>query len=541
VELRTCCTLSPTSPGPPLNLGKALLETGRNDAAAAVLEAAVRKWPQIGEGHHTYGNALAALGKHRQAADAYRAAIRLAPGEDSLYENLGLTLTDLCAWDGHAELTGRLAKLVKDGRAGRGMPLLSMLLWDDGSLHRRSAELAARTYAQGEKAALAPPRPRTRRGARIRVAYVSADFRRHPVARLVAGLIEAHDRTRFEIIGISIGRDDGSAERQRLAGAFDRFLDMRTHSAGAVVQTMREHEIDVAVDLMGYTDDCRPQIFLSRAAPVQVNFLGFPGTSGMAAMDYIVVDPFIASGDLRSVATEKLVILPDCYQCNQGWRPPAVEVPSRSDCGLPEDGVVFCNFNQAKKITPDVYDLWMRILRRVEGSVLWLLKPPDAAAANLRSEAERRGVDPQRVVFADRVEHELHIARNGLPDLHLDTFPYNAHTTASDALRGGAPILTRAGASFPARVCASLLTTIGVPELITVSPEAYANLAVELAHDRERLAALRRRIEHGRAHSPLFDTVRFCRNIEAAYSAMVEHSRAGEAPEEIDMRIAHPP
>jgi predicted O-linked N-acetylglucosamine transferase (SPINDLY family) len=303
---------------------------------------------------------------------------------------------------------------------------------------------------------------------------------------------------------------------------------------------MREQEIDVAVDLMGYTDDCRPQVFLSRAAPVQVSFLGFPGTSGMAAMDYIVADPFIAGGDLRGIATEKLVILPDCYQCNQGWRPPAVEAPSRSDCQLPEDGVVFCNFNQAKKITPDVFDLWMRILRRVEGSVLWLLKPPDPATANLRSEAERRGVDPQRIVFADRVEHDLHIARNGLPDLHLDTFPYNAHTTASDALRGGAPILTRAGASFPARVCGSLLTTIGVPELITQSAEAYASLAVELAHDRDRLAALRRRIEHGRVHSPLFDTARYCRNIETSYSAMVERSRAGMAPEEIDVRTLTP-
>jgi len=539
-HLQRAMQLAPTSPGPPLNLGKALLETGEHDAAAAVLEAAVRRWPQIAEGHHTYGNALAAQGKHERAAEAYRTAVRLAPAEDGLYENLALTLTDLCDWSGHAELSARLAKLVKEGRAGRGLSLLSMLLWDSPSLHRRCAELAASTYAQREKAPPPPSKARARRSARIRVAYVSADFRRHPIARLTAGLIEGHDRDRFEITGISLGKDDDSAERQRLAGAFDRFRDMRQRPSSTIAQAMREQEIDIAVDLMGYTDDCRPQIFLGRAAPIQVSFLGFPGTSGMAAMDYIVVDPFIAAGELRGSATEKLVILPDCYQCNESWREPLGGVPSRSACGLPEDALVFCNFNQAKKITPDVFEQWMRILRGIEGSVLWLLKPPDQAVANLRREAERRGIDPQRLIFAERAEHDLHIARNGLPDLHLDTFPYNAHTTASDALRGGAPILTRSGQSFPARVCGSLLTTIGVPELITHSAEEYEILAVELARDRRRLAALRSRIRHGRVHSPLFDTARFCRNLELAYTAMVERSRAGKPPEEIDVRTLTP-
>jgi predicted O-linked N-acetylglucosamine transferase (SPINDLY family) len=300
---------------------------------------------------------------------------------------------------------------------------------------------------------------------------------------------------------------------------------------------VREEQIDIAVDLTGYTEDAQPGIFIQRSAPIQVSYLGFSGTTGIAAMDYLIVDPFVAAGDLRKTAAEKLVILPDCYLCNDVISPAPAPLPGRSSCGLPEDAFVFCSFNDAKKLKPEVFDQWMRILRQVERSVLWLRRPRHRATeANLRAAAECRDVDPARIVFAERVSAELHIARNGEPDLHLDTFPYNAHTTASDAQRGGCPILTRTGASFPARVCGSLLTTMGVPELITYSAEEYETLAVRLARDRTMLADLRRRIEHGRAQSPLFDPTRFARNIERAYEAMVGLSRSGKPPGEIDVR-----
>jgi predicted O-linked N-acetylglucosamine transferase (SPINDLY family) len=296
-------------------------------------------------------------------------------------------------------------------------------------------------------------------------------------------------------------------------------------------------EIDVAVDLMGYTTGCRPLIFIERVAPVQASFLGFPGTTGIAAMDYLLVDPFVAAGAIRDTASEKLAILPDCILPADAWAEPRGEPPSRASCGLPEDAFVLCSFNDRRKLTPQVFDCWMRIMRRIDGSVLWLPKPPDAAAAALRGEAERRGVEPRRIVFAERVPSlESHIARNALPDLHLDTFPYNAHTTASDALRAGAPILTRAGESFSARVCGSLLATIGVPELITTSAEQYEALAVRLARDKALLAGLRRRIERARAHAPLFDTARFCRGIERAFETMIERARAGKPPAEIDVQ-----
>jgi len=567
--LRQAVRLAPSSPGPRLNLGKALFEAGRPDEAAEALKEAVSRWPDIPEGRLSYGNVLFDQGKLEQAIEQYRAAIRLAPAQAGAYANLALTLSRLrdleavcsvcehllkldpnsapghqllamarqrlCAWDDHEFHLAKAADFVRQGRIVRGMALSSMLFWDDASLHRRCAELTMAIYAP--RAGTPAPRRSARKSGRIRVGYVSADFRQHPVALLIAGLLEGHDHDRFEITAVSLGKDDNSHERQRLMKAFDRFLDMSESSTDAIVRAMREMQIDIAVDLMGYTTDCRPAIFIARAAPVQVSYLGFPGTSGIPAMDYIIVDPFIADGELRRWATEKLAILPDCYQCSDTGRLAPPGPPGRSSCDLPEDAFVFASFNQPRKLTPEVFDLWMRIMRQVEGSVLWLPKPSGAVEVALHGEAERRGIEPSRIIFAGRVDsHDLHIARNALADLHLDTFPYNAHTTASDALRAGSPILTRSGTSLHSRVCGSLLTTIGVPELITHTAEEYEALAVRLARDRQMLAGLRRRIEHGRVHSPLFDTALFCRNFERAYEAMVELSRAGKPPAEIDVR-----
>jgi predicted O-linked N-acetylglucosamine transferase (SPINDLY family) len=314
-------------------------------------------------------------------------------------------------------------------------------------------------------------------------------------------------------------------------------VDLREAAADASLRALQEMQIDIAVDLMGYTHDCRPTLFMQRVAPIQVSYLGFPGTTGIPAMDYLIADPFIAAGDLQRTATEKLVLLPDCFLCTD--RPEATPpvAPSRSACGLPEDAFVLCSFNDRRKLTPRAFDSWMRILRQIEASVLWLSRPPEKAAAALRQEAESRGVDPGRIIFAERVpSHAQHIARNAVPDLHLDTFPYNAHATATDALRAGAPILTCAGAGFASRVCGSLLTAIGVPELVTHSAAAYEALAVRLAHDKAMLADLRSRISHGLVHSPVFDMVRLAYNMERAFAAMIEQSRAGKPPIEIDVR-----
>ncbi len=567
--LRRATHLAPSSPGPSLNLGKALLEAGLFHEAAATLKDTVGRWPEIPEGRFSYGNALLAQGERERAVEEYGAAIKLAPNHVGCYENLALVLSDLkehdaacdvcerllqlypnsavgrlllavnrrmlCNWDGHGALLASLAEVVEQRRAALGMAFASVMFWDNAERHRSCAELEGTLYS-ARKNIPPPPRLHPRKGSRIRVAYVSADFHRHATTWLIARLIERHDRNRFEATAISLGKDDDSAERHRLVKAFDRFLDMRESSTDAIVRTMRELEVDIAVDLKGYTNGSRPGIFLRRVAPIQVNYLGFPGTSGIAAMDYLIVDPFIAEGGLRQAATEKLAILPDCYQCNDDWVPMTDDPPSRSSCGLPDEAFVFCSFNHPEKLTPEIFDQWMRILRQIEGSVLWLLRPPGAGGAAIHREAKRRDVDPARIVLTDRVSHEQHLARCGVADLHLDTFPYNAHTTASDALRSGCPILTRLGTSFAARVCGSLLTAIGVPELIASSAEEYEAMAVRLARDKALLSELRQRIEQGRTHSPLFDSVRFCRNLERAYEAMVARSRAGLPPAEIDVR-----
>ncbi|MBO0764570.1 MAG: tetratricopeptide repeat protein [Hyphomicrobiaceae bacterium] len=566
--LRQASHLAPSSPGPRLNLGAALLAARRFAEAADALKHAVTRWPDIAEGRLSYGNALLALGNREQAAQEYRAALALNPAQVRTCANLALALyavkddaatsqicerllrldpnsvvgqflrtmsrQSLCHWEAYEPRLAKLAELIERGETMLGFAFTSLQLWDDARLHRRCAALEIGLHGSRAKAP-APARLRARHNDRIRVAYVSADFRKHPVTLLMTGLIEHHDRDQFDIVGISLGEDDTSAERQRVMTAFDKFLDVREQPIDAIIAAMRDMEVDIAVDLMGLTERCRPAIFLQRAAPVQVSYIGFPGTSGIDAFDYLIADAFVADGDLRRTATEKLVIMPDCYQCNYGTRALPADRPTRASCGLPEDAFVFCSFNNIQKLTPHVFDLWMRILREAEGSVLWLFTSGGAAERNLLCEAERRGVDPKRLIFADHVDHSLYMARNGLADLHLDTFPYGGHTTASDALWAGRPVLTRAGRSFASRVCGSLLTTIGVPELITTTAEDYEALAIRLARDRPLITGLKRRIEEGRSHSPLFDTRRFCRNLERAYARMVERSRAGQPPEEIDV------
>ncbi|MGH8119718.1 MAG: tetratricopeptide repeat protein, partial [Gammaproteobacteria bacterium] len=312
----------------------------------------------------------------------------------------------------------------------------------------------------------------------IRVVYLSADFHQHATAHLVTELFELHDRKRFAVVGISFGPDDGTPLRQRLARAFDEFIDARTFGDQAVAELLLKKNVHIAVDLKGYTTDCRPEIFAWRPAPVQVNYLGYPGTMGAEFIDYIVVDPFVVPLEQQPFYTEKLVQLPDCYQVNDRKRQIADVTPSRMDCGLPAEGFVYCCFNYSYKITPDIFTIWMRLLTEVPGSVLWLLKDNEQMEMKLRREAAARGVEPERLVFAPRRPLAEHLARQRLADLFLDTLPVNAHTTASDALWAGLPVLTCAGKSFAARVAGSLLQAVGLPELVTDKLEAYESLAL---------------------------------------------------------------
>ena len=349
----------------------------------------------------------------------------------------------------------------------------------------------------------------------------------------MAGVFENRDISKFEIFGFSFGPDDSSVMRQRLHNAVDKFVDVRNVSDSDVVTLARDLQIDIAIDLKGFTTDSRTGIFALRAAPIQVSYLGYPGTMGANYMDYIIADPTVIPASDQRYFSEKIVYLPNSYQANDSKREISDRIFTRVEAGLPETGFIFCCFNNNYKITPGVFDCWMRILKQVEGSVLWLVEDNASAAANLRKEAATRGVNPERLVFAKRISLPEHLARHRLADLFLDTLPYNAHTTASDALWAGLPVLTQIGETFAGRVAASLLTASGLPELIVPMPEAYEELAIELANNPAKLAAIKAKLANNRLTTPLFDTKLFTRHLETAYKAMSQRYQAELIPDHI--------
>jgi protein O-GlcNAc transferase len=378
--------------------------------------------------------------------------------------------------------------------------------------------------------ATSPPKRAYKARDRLRLAYVSADFREHPVAQLMAGVFEAHDRERFETVAVSLRPHDGSALGERVRGAFSRFIDVTAHSDEAAVSLLREMQVDIAVDLTGYTDGFRPGIFARRAAPIQVNYLGYPGTLAAPYMDYLIADRIVAPEADTRFFVENIVYLPECYQPNDGKRPIA-PAPTRARCGLPESGFVFCCFNNQYKIQPPLFDIWMRLLQSLDGSVLWLSGRNKVATANLSREAAARGVSPERLIFAERMPAPSdHLARYAAADLFLDTLPFNAHTTASDALWAGLPVLTCRGNAFAGRVASSLLNAVGLPELVAETLQEYETRALALAQRPGELAALRARLATTRRTSALFDTERLCRHLESAYSTMWERWLRGDAP-----------
>jgi predicted O-linked N-acetylglucosamine transferase (SPINDLY family) len=366
-----------------------------------------------------------------------------------------------------------------------------------------------------------------RRHGRIRVAYLSADFREHPVARLMADVFERHDRQRFEVAAVSFGPSAEGSMRQRLCASFEHFLDVSELSDRAIAEQLRARGIDIAIDLTAYTQHGRPQILAHRPAPLQASFLGYPGTTAAPFIDYLIADGQVILEEQAAHYSEQVVRLPDCYLPGNSARPIAARTPTREELGLPEQGFVFCCFNNVYKILPDVFACWLRMLRETPSSVLWLREAGPAAARNLLATAQRHGVEPHRLRFAPRQPLAEHLARHRQADLFLDTLPYNAHSTAADALWAGLPILTCRGKSFVARVASSLLLTAGLPELVTDSLEEYTARALQLAQNATELAALRARLDRNRLSSPLFDAQRFSRHFEAALTLMHDRQLRG--------------
>jgi predicted O-linked N-acetylglucosamine transferase (SPINDLY family) len=514
--------------------------------------------PDLAEAHLNRGRALAEMGRYAQAMDSNDRALANKPDFPQALNNRAALLDELRCFPEALAAFEKLQKIAPDyPYALGGMASAALKICDWEKTEQIADTLAAETgsgssvvspftilgysadhalqlqYAENYTRYRAPPRPqighhRASRRDKIKLAYLSGNFYDHAVARLTAELFERHDRSRFEVVGISFGPDDGSAMRARLARAFDVFWDVRRRSDEDVARYLSEQEVDIAIDLMGHTKEERIGILSYRPCPIQVSYLGYPGTTGAAFMDYIIADPTVLPFDQQAFYTERIVHLPECYQANDTRR--RRESASRADWGLPEKALVFCCFNNNWKIARPVFESWMRLLCAVPGSVLWLLHDNDAAKANLRSAAAEQGVAPERLIFALPVEHQKHLARCSLADLFLDTLPYNAHTTASDALWAGVPLVTQMGNAFAGRVAASLLQAAGLPELVTANAHDYENLALSLARDTARRMSIREKLERRLQRTPLFNADRLRRNIEAAYMTMWEISRSGRAP-----------
>lgn len=510
------------------NRGIVLCELGRAGDALASYDAALAARPGYAEALGNRATALKDLKRYEEAAADYARALAADAACDYALGGLLQARQQVCDW---REFEPTLAGVVAAVRAGKRaiIPFPFLAVWDDAADHRRAAEIYIRHKFPPLPAAVAAPPPDA--GGRLRLAYLSADLRAHPIGYLTAGVFERHDKARFETTALSFGPDDGSALRARLEKSFERFIDVRRKTDAEIAALLKDLRIDIAVDLQGFTQGARTGILARRPAPLQVSYLGYPGTLGAGYVDYIIADPTVIPESGQRHYVEKIAALPDCYQPNDRRRPIAERTPTRAEAGLPEAGVVFCCFNNSYKILPAVFDAWMRILGGVPGSVLWLMEDSPAVARNLGREAAARGIDPARLVFAPRIGLDDHLARHRLADLFLDTLPYNAHTTASDALWAGVPVLTVSGEAFAGRVAASLLGAAGMPELIAASRADYEARAIALGRDGEALAQLKARLGRRRESAPLFDAERFRRHLERAFEIMAERRRRGLPPE----------
>jgi protein O-GlcNAc transferase len=525
--LRQAVELAPDKPEAHRDLGEILAHIGRLDEAAGSYRRSLDLNPGYAQAHRKLGNVLKKQGKFGEAIACLQRAIELDPDDPDTSQTWFSERLNICDWADYADNEARTRKTIA-AQPSLGTPWTLLSLQSTPEEQLVCARLVSGQIAVPEADLL--PRRRPTPSGKIRLGYLSADFREHAVAFVIAGLIEQHDRRRFDVIGYSCGSDDANAIRSRLAGAFDRFVDIRETSDRRAAELIQADAVDILIDLTGYTAYGRTAVLAHRPAPLQASYIGYSGTMGADFIDYIIVDRFLVPPDQQPFFSERLVHLPDCYLCTDDKREVPERTPTRAESGLPEAGFVFCCFNNAFKITPAFFDVWRRLLRAVPGSVLWLLDANPLARANLAREATARGVAPERIVFAPRRPVAEHLARHRLADLFLDTLPYNAHVTTCDALWAGLPVLTCAGHTFAGRVAGSLLHAIGLDELVTPTLDEYEALARRLACEPQLLAQLRARLLQNRQTHALFDTARFTRNIEAAYQQMWETWKAGRPP-----------
>lgn len=560
---RRAVEISPTHADAYINMGVVLKELGMLDEAISAYLSAVEFKPTHADAYNNMGNALCAQGKFDEAIANYRRAIEVKPAYAEAYNNMGNALKEQGRLDeaiaayrraleikpAYAAAEGQLLhqqqhicdfsiaeKLYEaSSRLGIGtepVSVFSALSWADNPKNDllRAIHFAAKEY--NETPLSTPARPRFY-PARIKIGYLSADFYDHATLRLMAGLLRSHDRNAFEVFAYSYGRATSEKWRTRIEKDVDHFFDVTDNSDRQIVDAVKSHNLDIAIDLKGYTQNTRSRLFQYRLAPIQINFLGYPGTMGANFIDYIIADPVVISGEQRQFYSERVIYLPHSYQPNDNRRLIAETITSRADFNLPENSFVFCCFNNSYKIGAAEFKIWMRILAKVNGSVLWLLRANKWAETNLRKEAANCGLDPSRIIFASKLPHAEHLARHKHADLFIDTFNINAHTTASDALWSGLPIVTKSGQKFAARVAASLLTAIGLPELITKTEGEYEQLILDLSMNSTKINDIRAKLAENRLKAPLFDTDLYTRDFERGLTKAYARYFKGLPPDDI--------
>ena len=545
------------------NLGGVKLELGKLDDAEMLYREAIALQPDLDCAHGNLGVTLKKMGRLEEASDSFKLAIALSPHYAEAHFNLGLTLFDLgsmpeavemlaqaieinpeyvaakafshhvrqhmCDFDVYDELHGDASKL---GISTEAVSPFIGLSWSDNPEQQllRAQKYSTQSFSQPPEL---PMEHRPRAGERLRIGYFSADFHDFPGMYLMAGMLERHDREQFEVFAFSYGPEKNDVMRERIVSAVDHFIDISSMPTGSVIELCRSLEIDVALHRNGHTKEARTELFQQKLAPVQISYLGYPGTLGAHFIDYVVADSMVIPSSHRRYYSESVIYMPNSYQPNDDARQISTMQCSRAEHGLPENAFVLCCFNQSYKISPKEFRVWMRVMKAVDDSVLWLLSSNVWAERNLRELASQSGIDPQRLIFAKRVPQAEHLARHRLADLFVDTFNYNAHTTASDALWAGLPLVTKAGEQFAARVASSLLKSVGMEDLITFDEEGYERLILDLATDRNQTRELRGRLQENTLSCPLFDTERYTRQFETGLKLAFQRYQEGNPAADI--------
>lgn len=511
------------------NLGVTLRQQGKLEEAIVAHKKALALNPEFAESYNNMGVILIEQGKLEEAIEAFKKAVTLKPDYAGAHAQMIHQKQHICDW------SNRTQDLASAGRLGiktTAVPPFSMLSLEDNPERQllRSQKYAAETFKQDSLSIPAAP---LKKPEKLRIGYFSADFREHPVTRLMAKVFKVHDRSRFDVFGYSVAGLEFDTMQTWLLESFDKFKDVQSFSNQAIKEIAQSDKIDIAIDLTGYTKDGRSGLFAYRLAPIQINFLGYPGSMGAKFMDYIVADSFLIPERYQTYYSEKIIYMPHTYQPQDDGLLIDRFVPSRFELGLPKDGFVFCAFNRSYKIDPQVFEIWMRLLKKKPNSVLWLVMSNKPSKMNLIKHAQKQGVNAERLIFSENVEYEKYLAQFRQADLFLDTFNYNAGATASNALWAGLPVLTKSGKSYTARMAGSLLNAIGLSELITKTDEEYESLALYLAQNREKLNEIRNKLSRNIKTNPLFDTGRYTRNLELGFDMAYDRYLQGKGPEHI--------